>query len=154
MNPHILFLDIDGVLNNRASMQIKGVQFEGHWFPTTLAPDCVARANRLVKEGGLDVVLSSVWRYGRPWEVTSRFFQECCGFEFGLIGATPRAWKSKGRGEEIQRWRDEHNDTRPFVILDDDSDMWPHMDRLVKCSHEPGLQDAQVDEALRLLGVL
>ena len=161
VNPHVLFLDVDGVINNRWSMT-EGVErakaegtgytdFEGFMFPSRMDPKCIERLNRLVKVGGFDVVLSSIWRYGRPWEVTSRYFRQVCGAAFDLIGATPRAWKSHGRGEEIERWRQEQGDARSFVILDDDSDMEPHMDRLVLVKGEPGLQDHDVDSALRLI---
>ena len=160
---HVLFLDVDGVINNRWAM-VEGTKrakeegtgytdFEGFMFPSRMDPECIDRLNRLVKEGDFDVVLSSIWRYGRPWQVTSRYFRQVCGAEFDLIGATPDSWKSKGRGEEIEKWRSEVGDARAFVILDDDSDMEPHMDRLVLVKGEPGLQDHDVDKALALLVV-
>ena len=169
MNPHVLFLDIDGVTNNRKSMveaveraKVEGTgytDFEGFMFPSRMDPDCVARLNRVVSEGGCDVVLSSTWRYGRPWEVTSRYLRDVCGFEFDLIGATERTFllNNEGRwsyrGEEIERWREEHRDWRDIVIIDDDSDMKPHMDRLILTDAAVGLQDDEVAEVLKLLGV-
>lgn len=42
-------------------------------------------------------------------------------------------------------------DITSFVILDDDSDMEPHMDKLVKTDYRKGLQDEEVQKAIRIL---
>jgi hypothetical protein len=38
------------------------------------------------------------------------------------------------------------------VILDDDADMEPHMDRLIQTSWKIGLQDAHMNRAIKMLG--
>jgi len=160
MNPHILFLDIDGVLNNRDSMSREPFvqHFEGQQYLGQFDEDCIARLNRLLKEGRFDVVLSSTWRFTKDLPTLWRYFAHC-GIEANFIGATDRGWRIaeedrwSHRGEEIDWWLRERSDTRPFIILDDDSDMNPHMNRLVRTDGLLGLQDAQVEEALTLIGV-
>ena len=161
MKPRLLFLDIDGVLNNRKSMRAhKVTEFEGYTYLSQLWLPCVERMNRLVEEAECDVILSSAWRYGKPYQATSRYFQQVCGATFDIVGATPRTFplddsnrEWSRRGQEIDKWLTDRQDTRPFVIVDDDSDMKPHMDRLVRVEHERGLLDRHVEEALRLFGL-
>ncbi|MCK4518241.1 hypothetical protein KAT92_05690, partial [Candidatus Babeliales bacterium] len=158
---NLLFLDIDGVLNNRASLEAcvqrakkdgtGYTEFEGEMFQSRLDLPCVMRLNFLVEYGSFDVVLSSTWRMGRDYKVVSRYLRQVCGCEFDLIGATPILGGSEVRGKEIEKWRVDEAQFRPFIIVDDDSDMDPHMDRLVKTKHEPGLTDNDVRKALSLI---
>lgn len=162
MNPHLLFLDVDGVLNNRESMQREPHlnHFEGEVYLGQFDPECIERCNRIIREGKCDVVLSSTWRLNKRFDVTVRYFENHGLNVSTFVGRTDRGWlmESEGRwtrrGDEIDWWLRERRDTRPIVILDDDLDMKPHMDRLVLTDSALGLQDEEVDEALKLLGVL
>jgi len=51
----IIFLDIDGVLNNHVFDRIAG--------SSTILPVCVGQLNRIIHATGAAVVLSSAWRY-------------------------------------------------------------------------------------------
>lgn len=59
------------------------------------------------------------------------------------------------RGKEIKSWLDNWNGdpVESFVIIDDDNDMNPFMDRLVQTSFNKGLQQKNVDKAIKLLNV-
>lgn len=101
-----LFLDVDGVLNNRASFEA-GVDLD---------TECCARLRRIIEETGCEVVLSSTWRLypsnaRRVWAV--------------IGGRCQRTPELRGpddcRGTEIAAFL--AADPRPYVIVDDDSDM-------------------------------
>lgn len=160
MKPHLLFLDIDGVINNRWSMRQKARgAFNGISFPSTLNHNSIKRCNRLVEEGQFDVVLCSTWGHW-PLEAVSGYLQSR-GCTFPLIGSAyghfymedKKRWAR--RGDQIQRWLDEHQETRPFIILDDDCDMEHLRDRLIRTDHERGLRFGDVQRALqKIRGVL
>lgn len=56
------------------------------------------------------------------------------------------------RGAQIQSWLDDHPEVTHYVVLDDDADMGPVLDRLVKTTWEYGLLDEHVDRAAGMLG--
>jgi hypothetical protein len=142
-----LFLDIDGVLNSREVF----IELYKPRKPAVepLGSKLVARVNRLVRETGCKVVLSSVWRFSGLEAVQKKL--DAAGVQFKLIGMTPRDYKDRQRGNEIQMYIDEHNITADqIVILDDDSDMVHLLPRLVHTTFEKGLQDHHVEEAIAL----
>lgn len=144
----ILFLDIDGVLVNRASYSLPG---SGSASRSIAHPDCVKALNRILTETGAFIVISSVWRrdgvmgmreHLNRWNVTPR----------RIIGCTPFSG-DRVRGDEIQAWLDSYRREviESFVILDDDSDMKHLMHRLVKTDGIVGLTEADADRAIALL---
>lgn len=159
----IIFLDVDGVLINRASflppLKVQGVRAGPD-------PACVEQLNRVVRETGAHIVLSSTWRYGLK-------AVECRELLFGwgvialVIGPTPRLTKPKEfsgqmievsatRGSEIAKWLEtegERLDVDSFVILDDDSDMDGLTPRLVRTNFEPGLTQDDAGRAIEMLNV-
>lgn len=54
MNP-ILFLDVDGVLNDHAFCEVSE--------SCTIKPQCMAHLNSIIHETDCDIVLTSAWRY-------------------------------------------------------------------------------------------
>ncbi len=158
----IVFLDIDGVLNSHA--YLARLRREGRPIPSILDidPEAVRVLNRLVTEGGCDVVVSSTQRHGKHRkELQARLDEK--GFVGRVVGRTPE-WlrKTEGgiyaaaeRGQEIQAWLDKAPDygldVGAFVILDDDADMAHLKSRLVKTSMDKGLEWHHVEEALGLL---
>ena len=141
----IIFLDIDGVLINRASLMQKK-SFDNP------DPRCVERFNRIIQQTGAQIVLSSTWRIGRT-VVECRELMTKFGVKAKLIDRTPIN-PSVIRGQEIQSWITEyekHRDIDEFIILDDDSDMGNLLSHLVKCKFEFGLTDEIADECIRRL---
>lgn len=157
----VIFLDIDGVLINRASflspLKVMGVR---------AAPDpaCVDRLNRIVRETGAHIVLSSTWRYGLK-AVECRELLSDWGVMGKVIGPTPRLMKPKQfsgqvievsatRGAEIAKWLEtegERHGVDSFVILDDDSDMDELTRHLILTQFEAGLTSADADRAIEML---
>jgi len=141
-----LFLDIDGVLNSREAYK---EQYKGKSQIHVICPKLVARLNRIVKELGCKVVLSSIWRFNGLKMVQDKLDEN--NAEFQLIGRTSIYGRGRDRGEQIQEYMDEHNITaEQIVILDDDSDMVHLMPRLIQTTFEKGLQDEHVKKAIAL----
>ena len=142
----ILFLDIDGVLNNRESMMRTDVSiFRVH-------PTCAHRLWRLIVEDGVELVLSSTWRFGGVgYEPGPRLAMDAIHDAIGqyvrFLGFTPRDLDE--RGDECNIWIKRHGRTGDvYVAVDDDGDFSRFVGTLVKTDPEPGLTDDNV-EAIR-----
>lgn len=145
-----VFLDIDGVLNCRASFREPGGE---------IAEERVARLERLVHAAGASVVLSTSWRIDPGVERTVDLLRER-GLRATVVGATPRIG-GRPRGAEIAAWLRTRGEAsrlgmalgfaaRPYVILDDDRGAGDgHGARFVHV--EDGLEDVRVELALRVL---
>jgi len=148
----VVFLDVDGVMVNHRSWYVRQ---PGQ--PASADPACVQALNRITDLTGARLVLSSSWRVDekhawlvellRRWGVTGK-----------LIGETPRLhdrirgiYVGKRRGEEIAAWLKGAPEVEAFVILDDDADMAPFLDRLVKTQFDDGLTEADANRAIALL---
>ena len=156
---NVLFLDLDGVLNSVNWMSNVNPDF---WIAedgdTQLDPEAVMRLERVVRESGAKIVLSSSWRKLYEYKTIESFLRHH-GFTGEVIGETPHrvdfAERPAGtyqRGWEIQAWLDEHPEVAHFAILDDDSDMAHLTDHFVHTKHPHGLQDEHIPQILKLLG--
>ena len=97
-------------------------------------------------------MISSVWRI-RFTVAELRGILVKAGFKFPgrVIGKTPRG--DRQRGFEIKEWLDHFRlGVEAFVILDDDSDMEPFMDKLIQTDSDEGLTMEDVEKALKILG--
>ncbi len=130
----IIFLDIDGVLNNDDT--------PGEFI--CWDPNLIKILNRIIEETGAKIVLSSTWR-----KIEYRCDAIKNDMKINYIGKTPILWKK--RGIEIQEWLDENPDVEKFVILDDDSDMVHLMPHLLQTDGEFGLTNEIADEAIKRL---
>lgn len=152
----VIFCDFDGVLNSMDFFCSKRSRSDDYVPTEHIDPEAVKRLSKIVDATGAKIVVSSVWRYNHKLvelrEILGHF-----GFKGQIIGATARSVESKARGKEIDAWLSESGTDRRdpvecFVILDDDSDMEPHMDRLIHTSYKSGLQDVHVRQAIKMLG--
>jgi hypothetical protein len=146
----VVFLDIDGVLNNRGCFRPGNCDPR---FGRNPDPFCVDALNYITETTGAKIVVSSTWRISglehmretmRRWGVTGE-----------VMDITPRLetrngdiWLSAPRGTEIQAWLAD-SDNPPFVILDDDSDMEHLSDRLVQTNFEQGLTWSLACQAIK-----
>ena len=108
----VLFLDVDGVLNCATTTERYG---EGEIVG--IEPVKAALVNRIQRETGCEIVLSSTWRMA----ASSR---DEVMRHVRFTGATPFHFDEL-RGEEIQRWLDANPDVARHAILDDDDDFLP-----------------------------
>ena len=151
MSMKVIFLDVDGVLNNRHTRTRTG---EGWCFVDDFL---VARVCKIVDATGAVIVLSSTWR--DEWNVEdesrngSDFNELRAKFrEFGMdFYDRTGAWQMRGRGWEILDWLERHESVESFVILDDWNDMGPVRDHLILTNPSLGLTDEQVQEAIEIL---
>lgn len=152
----IIFLDVDGVLNNARwarKMYDEGV----HVYADDLLYDpSIKQLKRLIDATNAKVILSSSWR-NHP-DAMEHLEAQLNAYNIFIYGKTPRVGPQ--RGDDITAWFNRYDKAglfklRPeeynYIILDDDSDMTVHMDHLVKTDFETGLQYTHVDRAIALL---
>ncbi len=145
-------MDIDGVLNSK------------NWYLRRLSqnrpsdeldPEAVARFSHFVERADVCIVVSSTWRISHTiTQLQALLHSKGLENPSRIIGTTPSLNIDRGRGREIDTWLKNAPAIESFVIIDDDSDMVPHMDRLVKTTWELGFQEEHAEKALQLLGVL
>lgn len=164
----IIFLDIDGVLVNRAMMMKEFREDDMHDFD----PHCMKFLENIIDATDAWIVISSVWRK-RDLEYLRQIFL-LRGFKHWdrIIGETCRGYHFKTkeyipleffRGNEIDAWirlfvemDKDFNHVKDaqyhYVILDDDSDMlyWQR-DNFVKTTFEIGLTEQNAKDAVKIL---
>ena len=137
----VIFLDIDGVLNDAFTIQSLLDD-----MPTKDHLDCL---KAIVDTTGAEIVLSSTWRLFPSARNDVRNSLDKVGLKF--IDKTKELMK--GRGAEIQEWLDRHPEVDKFVILDDDdSDIKPFFPKnIVKTTMYHGLLPEHVEKAISIL---
>jgi len=139
----VIFSDFDGVLNTHA---------RGGYL---LEQAQVERLDRLARETGAVVVVSSWWR----WIGVQRLRDDLAsaGFHGRLIGRTPwlgetSAWDHFERGVEIDAVLRYLGDrVESFVILDDHARMGNLLPYLVQTTAEEGLTEGDIEAAKEIL---
>lgn len=147
----VLFLDIDGVLNSEQFIRhrlLKGDPYQ-HKDMDPYAVSNLQFIAHHVKD--LKIIISSTWRVLHPLEEIKEMMTKS-GFDSSelIIGCTPDGRRGP-RGAEIDQWLKENPGTESFVIIDDDSDMEPHLERLIKTSSLDGLLLSQAKRAVMML---
>lgn len=167
----VLFLDIDGVLNNPGCWGPVALwrQGSGDQLQLPIAPECMIRLNRIVAETGVRIVISSSWRLFARFEDLGPALVRY-GLVGEVIGETPALvnnaewlmrWRTREgapftyermeRGWEIREWIAAHPEVEAFVILDDCCDMAELRPWLVHTDPVIGLDDPDVERAKYLL---
>jgi len=138
----VLFLDIDGVLN-RYDM------FAGRCSREIISDEMVARINRVVKETGCSVVVSSSWRLIMSLDELSLLLEEHGFLSEVIIDRTPHIDR---RDNEILVWLRDHKDVTKFAVVDDEaSDLTDVKDQLVRTSFDTGILDEHADQLIEML---
>ena len=135
----IIFLDMDGVVNNPR---------EGRG--RILSTKAVELLNKLTEISGANIVISSSWRFTAPLIVIIDKLKEY-GFRYPerVIGCTALL-ENRCRGDEIKLWL-KQVPVESFVILDDVDDMGNLLPHLVKTDHVLLMQEHDVDKAIQIL---
>ena len=121
----IIFLDIDGVLNNQLMYENREDIIGGKG---KISKKCLDLLNHIIEKTNAKIVLSSTWRSDEDKEE----FLYGIGLKGEIIGKTPHlSFKGALRGNEILQWIKDNRELlgcdydlfNSYIILDDDSDM-------------------------------
>jgi hypothetical protein len=157
----LVFLDFDGVVMTSASYERAGnVRHlpQREQAIARLDHDLVANLSVLCERAEAAIVLSTSWRGTSDEDragLEGALWTRGLSTAIPVVGQTPRS-PGGYRGDEIAAWLDKH---RPgwthedVVVLDDDSDLEPLMERWVQCSWVEGFHDLLLVEALALWGL-
>jgi hypothetical protein len=132
----IVFLDIDGVLNCKQTPNPRK-------FPFMVDPVLLGRLKRLLEITGVQIVLSSDWRYDPAGIFSARHY----GIPF--IDVTPDL-PGEPRCNPIREWLRRHPDIERFIVIDDEDDELDDFP-LFQPLRSTGLTDEIVEAAARYL---
>lgn len=126
----ILFLDIDGVLNNTATfihnrqMQKKYVGYSHRHFDE-IDPKLLALVRHICEETGAKIVISSSWRILHTMGQIIEVFEAQGWKNPPVIDMTGRS-DNGFRGQEVYNWIEGCESLTGYAILDDDGDFFPN----------------------------
>lgn len=147
---HVLFLDIDGVLNSSNyfnSDAYKRKEQAGEPYPDKhLDEFLMLRMNVFCSMFNLEIVISSSWR---EYEYCIPALRRN-GLKAPIIGKTPML-PGKTRGQEIREWLI-MNDPCHYIIIDDDPDMLPEQQKFfVKTDNRTGFDAKAFKKAVKIV---
>ena len=151
-----IFLDWDGVMNSVASiiynnrMNLLGInKASTHPF---FCPMASSNLQYILEElPDVQVVVSSSWRTKKTLASLQEVFRTNHILPERMIGTTPVS-KSGYRGAEVEMYLKQHPEVTQFVILDNKSDLVPHMDRLVQTDSRNGLTFTDAERVIEMFG--
>jgi len=135
----VIFLDIDGVLND-------AITTADLWddSPKKEHLDCL---KAIVDATGAEIVLSSTWRLFLKARNDVRKALKTVNLDF--IDCTEEL---EDRATEIEEWLSRHPEVEQFVILDDECFSLVRLkDHLVQTTFERGLLPEHIEKAIKLL---
>lgn len=158
----IIFLDVDGVLNNEEFFKKRlERKHTDSWSERYLCPILVEKLNKITDLTNARIVFSSSHR--RNWDTEEEMAENLKngGIKADIIGRTPKLFFENGthsvpRGCEIKAWIERNIGDKvsefKYVILDDDSDMlyWQRKN-FVQTDGQLGLTDEGVHKAIKIL---
>lgn len=160
MGIKVIFLDVDGVLNDYGQLI---ESYDDGGGNDVICADMVARLNKIIDATDAVCVLSSTWRIAFGMQKTLDLMKKR-GFTGEMIGETPDmvTWRcSSTRGHECAAWLEEndHIQVESYLILDDDEDFPGMEDRRIRTSFghantpagTEGLQDRHIEQAIEIL---
>lgn len=152
----LIFLDIDGVLNDEKSIQARSAGADG-W-----KPEAVDQLKRVIEETGAKIVISSTWKLGIKLAaegVDDSRTELKKGFKFfnlpAWIGVTPTRFSNDHRGVEIKWYLEKYPEITKYVIVDDRTDMLdeqePFFVKTEFYGDNGGLTPEHADRAIEIL---
>lgn len=148
----VIFLDIDGVLNDEDT----GYSWEKQEERGYIDPEFVKNLSWIVDETGAEIVLSSSWRnayfrdarnnFEHTGEELKELFENLDYYHLKIPGMTPRYFNGPyGRPFEIRAWLCCRPYVESFVILDDDTFwQWNWLESNFVCTrHEVPREDGR-----------
>ena len=154
----VIFLDIDGVLNANED-------FGGRSKPNPticgfmgIAGARVRRLAKIIETTQAKIVLVSSWKkhYERQDQIGKYLRNKLRKENLAIYDTTLRYEHWSNRGEQILSWLADHQDTKNWIVLDDEIfDDYDEtiMRHLVKTEWETGLTDELVEKAIQMLNI-
>lgn len=167
----ILFLDIDGVLNDHTWHQPAD--------STTIDKPCMDRLNKIIEATDCDIVISSAWRYMILSQAMSPigFYQMLRTHGLSkharIVGLThpdecnadnsrdSRVTYSDGvvalpsnRGEQIAHWLKKYGEGRRYCVVDDRDDLGIqqlHVGNFIQTKSDTGMTDLEMNRIISIL---
>ena len=136
----LIFLDIDGVLNQKGQQTQK---------ICTVEEKQLVLLSDLIRQSGAEVILTSSWRLttDEPWR------EPLLRGGVSVAGQTARL-NGNNRHREIELYLEEHAPVESFVILDDQAGRWGKLkNNCVHINPKVGLTEANVAQALKILEI-
>ena len=139
----IIFLDIDGVMNNGDLLQHEGWDAIGEEF--------LQRLKTIVAATGARIVLSSTWRLS---ERNRDLVDQALGRHNMMVMDVTADFWTKPRGFEILEWLSRHKNTGQFAVLDDTDEAGVGIgkENFFQTDFEFGLTDEIVQRVIDHLG--
>lgn len=133
----VVFLDVDGVLNNFSLIHQNGFHY--------IDPDMVGRVSVIVRQTGAKIVLSSTWRLAGS---DRKLVDAALGGQGMFVhDSTPHL--GSYRSQEISDWLRNNPGVERYAILDDDEDAGFGMqESFFRTDPEVGITDAIVSLVL------
>ena len=133
----LIFLDIDGVLNNNKTFE----RLQDYNRKDLLDDQLIEKLNSLTDTINAKIVISSTWRFCHCKELLES------SIAGKIIGRTPCLHTK--RGEEIKAYLDTIIEDVSYVILDDDIDMLEEqLPYFIQTTNALGLEDKHIDKAM------
>lgn len=158
----IIFLDIDGVLNNDKWMSERDLS--GGWVPYfDFCPENVALFNKVLKETNASVVMSSSWRNGKSLDLLQEILVENGKVDeryLNLIDKTldDGQYPNRRLSERVPRWKYiakwlEMKAPKDcvFVVIDDFFDAWEQGPNFIWTDPRVGLIEGNANYAIEFL---
>ena len=154
----VIFCDIDGVLIHVGSMiHNNRLYMAGQSTASShKAIDPIAASNLqyiLEEVPDVEIVISSSFRKYYTIEALQKMFDKYNITGSFIVGTTP-VLENQPRGDEIALYLKYHPEITDFVIIDDDTDLEPYMDRLVKIDGKNGLTFSDAEKVIQKFGVI
>lgn len=147
----VIFLDVDGVLNNETTKAVAPSGYMG------VMDSKVKLLKKIVDATGAKVVLSSDWRIcDRNHDKDFKYLLNKLKYKgnIAIYDFTPDL-SVFDRGHEIRDWIKRNQTTKEYVVLDDiefpdfyDGDFFNHV---IITDYEIGLSQDDVDQAINIL---
>lgn len=152
----VIFLDIDGVLNSVSSFiynnRLNLLGLTKTFSYESMCPIACSNLQYVLEEcPDTKLVISSTWRKYNTLEELKDKFQKNLISSDRVIGVTP-VDQDGYRGTEIQSYLDCNPEVTTFVILDDDQDMKPYMNKLVRVDSKNGFTFIDAEKLIQKLG--
>ena len=149
----IIFEDIDGPLipyNKESDVNYHNFFNE----PDKWSKTAMSNLNTIIEKTDAKVVLSSSYRDDKPKSEIEDMMKKA-GFKYKLYDCVPND-KSKKRGADIKDWLKNNKNVSNFIIIDDNKhDLYDVFSKkhIVKTTHELGITDSIMEEAIEKLNV-